>query len=450
MIHGIPISNVAPRGASAFDSDVGAVIVSDELLRFKEPLTVDALATLSCFSCDTSAMALLLPLIVPSPVSEVGGRERPLVTEVDEVIDGAPDGRFETIGRLVTGDESELVERTDCADAVLFAIGLDLLGSTGDEGGRFALTDGVTDFAALEGGRLRGILEADVPVVLTLRVDSDEAVDPRRLRAPVLGDISVFAVSNAVDPSLLFDSVEEGRDSAEGGRSNGDVELVFRTVDAWDLTDATEERTREVRSFGDRLLDTLRRPGTVVTLAFGVKDGVDTLSAPVDRIDEALVICPGVSFESGRWPDASRRVVVVAVLVLDTVECVLRATERIDTPDPFTVSPPAFVVWRLRTLARRECMLTFSSSSLGARDPRAAPLRGVPACETGLRRSSTETSISPLISLTAQPSKLSNPPSCFTFIHLLRSQRRTSIRVCSTSTRTCDVDESIASSGLVA
>lgn len=51
MMQGIPISNVEPRGRVCEVAPllVGSVIVSDEDLRFRVPLTVDVL---SCFSCD--------------------------------------------------------------------------------------------------------------------------------------------------------------------------------------------------------------------------------------------------------------------------------------------------------------------------------------------------------------------------------------------------------------
>lgn len=59
MMHGMPMSSVAPLGISLLSLDDAAPterwMVSDDDFRFSEPLTVDALLVeimLACFSCE--------------------------------------------------------------------------------------------------------------------------------------------------------------------------------------------------------------------------------------------------------------------------------------------------------------------------------------------------------------------------------------------------------------
>jgi len=390
------MSRVAPRGTPPGVSvrSVDFVIVSDELLRLRDSLTVDTLfedTTLACFSWEIAV--LFLPLMVP-PASSSAMCPFPLVT-MDECCDGVTEGFLETIRLTAAGDDIDEVERTEAEDGVLFAIGLSLEWSTGEGGGLFAFIGGVAGFAALDGGRLLGRRGVDVFAVLTLTVDTDEAVEPRRLRPAELGVMSVLAVSNAVDlPSLVEDNVEAGRDSPEGGLSMEGPALVLRIVDACDLTDAAVDLIREVRPLGDTLLDTLRLLCTVLTLALGVREGDVTLSdsATLDRTDEALLENPGVNFESGRCPDGTPRcrVVVVVVVAFDfeIVEYVLLATDFSDALEGLTESVPCLAVDRLRTPVRSECILPVSLSSalamLGRELPRAAPPLDVAEGETGL------------------------------------------------------------------
>ena len=228
---------MAPRGSCGPGA---SLIVSDELFRFSDPFTVAVLlveTTLACFSCVAFVPCLALPLTAPDPSLETPETER---------IDGAFEACLDT-GLLATGDV-EAVERIDAEDVVRFVNGVDLE-STGEGGGRFFVGGVVLD--AVDGARDRGNLcdvvavVREVPVVLTLAVDTADAVEPRRLRA-VFGVMSVFAVSNAVEPSLVvFDIVEGGRpESADDGRRvDGPTgEETFRMVEAWDLTEAALER----------------------------------------------------------------------------------------------------------------------------------------------------------------------------------------------------------------
>jgi len=256
------MSSVAPRGSCGAGA---SLIVSVELFRFRESFTVAALlveTTLACFPCVTITPGLLFPLTVPEGSLEVVDTER---------TEGAPDGCLE-IARLGAVGDVDAVERTDIEDTVRFVAGL-AFESTGEGAGRFLA--GVVGFDAVDGARDRGNLDAEVavvrevPVVFTLKLDTAEAVEPRRLRA-VTGVMSVFAVSNAVDTSLVvFDMVEGGRpERADVGlRDDGLAGERLRIVDVCDLTEATLERSLDPRSPGDRLPDTLRRPGTGDRLA---------------------------------------------------------------------------------------------------------------------------------------------------------------------------------------
>lgn len=225
-----------------------------------------------------------------------------MLAVTNECCDGAPD-TFLAMDRLaVAGEVTDVSERIEVDEIVLLAIPIDLVCSIGEGASRLTLFGVVLDLPALDGGRLLGNLGVDVAVVLTLTVDTDDATDPRRLRVVELGGISDLAVSNVVDPSLVVDIVEAGRDNPDGGRSIEGPATVRRIVDAWDLTDAALDRIFDVRSLGETLLDTLRRAGTVEILAFGVNDGDVAPSDLVmlDRTDDALMESPGVSFESGR------------------------------------------------------------------------------------------------------------------------------------------------------
>lgn len=350
MMHGMPISSVAPRGSCALGA---SLIVSDELFRFSDSFTVAALlvdATLACFPCAVLVPCRALPLTVPGLSLEIPDTER---------IDGAFEVCRET-GRLgAAGDASEW---TDAEDAVRFVIVVGLA-STGDGGGRF-LTGVVLD--VVDGTRGRGNLGVDVavvrvvPVVLTLTLDMADAVEPRRLRG-VTAVMSVLAVSNAVEPSLVvLDIADDGRPERadDGRRVDGPTgEETLRIVEAWDLTEAALERALDVRSPGVRLLDTLRRPGTGDRLA---RPEAGPWDMP-ERTEGEAVRWLGVSFESGRPVESAIRRVDVTVLVFEVTDRVLRATERTEALDGLTDS-----VFLEATLERSECMLPVSSSAFTA------------------------------------------------------------------------------------
>lgn len=381
MMHGMPISSVAPRGSCGLGV---SLIVSDELLRFSDSLTVAALlvdTTLACFSCAVLVPCLALPLTVPGPSLEALDNER-------------TDGAFEVCretGRLGTVGDVDAVERTDAEDAVRFVKVLGL-GSTGEGGGRFLAGGVVLD--AVDGARDRGNLGVDVavvrvvPVVLILTLDMADAVDPRRLR----GVMSVFAVSKAVEPSLVvFDIVDDGRPERadDGRRVDGPTgEETLRMVEVWDLTEAALERALDARSPGVRLLDTLRRPGTGDRLARPEAGPWDVIP---DRTDGGLVRWLGVSLESGRPVESARRLVDVTVLVFEVTDRVLLATERAEELDGLTDS-----VLLEATLVRSECILPVSSSAFTALTR--GPVLVVPLCvvdgDTGPYSSSTDSSSS--------------------------------------------------------
>lgn len=145
-MHGMPMSNVAPRGkvCDAALLLVGSVIVSDEDLRFSEPLTVDVL---SCFSCEVAFDSAFLSL------RTVGETllEDPLALRACDAIRGPVVGIF-----LEATEAVEAVERIDTFDGERLATGDNLVGSRGGTAGRFGLGEVL---AALEAGREGGALE---------------------------------------------------------------------------------------------------------------------------------------------------------------------------------------------------------------------------------------------------------------------------------------------------
>lgn len=107
-------------------------------------------------------------------------------------------------------------------------------------------------------------------------------------------------------------------------------------------------------------------------------------------------------------------------------------------------------------MLRLECKLRFNTlTRMLAVSPsppsRAAFLtRSTEPLGTGIRRSSTGTSIASLISFAAQASSSLKPPSCRMLIHRLPIRASRSDCVCSTCIRICDVCESITWLGSVA
>lgn len=211
------------------------MIVSEDDLRFKDPLTVDAEldeTTLPCFSCilDTvlavgegNAGALFFRLTVLGADDFVEAAEDvvALLAAFDNLGAGGSAGGDLLTGVLLDAIEGlvEVDDRTEVEEAVRFAAGLREFLSTGEDGGRLMAP---LVLAAVEGCRGLGVLGV-VPVVRTLAVETVEALDSLlvltlllltlRLVAPEveLGVTSDLAVSNAVDASLVADAVEVGR-----------------------------------------------------------------------------------------------------------------------------------------------------------------------------------------------------------------------------------------------
>lgn len=126
-MQGMPMSNVAPRGIPG--SSLGDAVdppdlrmVSEELLRFRDPLIVDALAvetTLPCFSCEPVCGGGMGDLeVVRGTGSGIGGRG---VLFFGGGVGGTPD--FRTVALLlgVEVEAVETVERIELVDIVRFA-----------------------------------------------------------------------------------------------------------------------------------------------------------------------------------------------------------------------------------------------------------------------------------------------------------------------------------------
>lgn len=245
---------------------------------------------------------------------------------------------------------------------------------------------------AVEGTRERGLLEVDTVLVdFVLAVERVEAVDKTRERPPAeVGVMSDLAVSNAVELSLREDMVDAGRDKPEGGRRVDGPGAVFRIVDACDFadfTEATDERKRAPLSLVDVVEDTCRRVDLVET-ASSLLTLVDLMEAGPTR-----VAWPGVNFESGRGFEVLT-VLREASVTRETVECVLRATDRTEAAEDLIVSSVALTASRATDSGRTECMLPASSSGFGDFRPPTRLAVALGVAFGGLNKSSTETSIS--------------------------------------------------------
>jgi hypothetical protein len=329
-MHGIPISRVAPRGTPSSCEESSAdwsVMVSVEVLRLRVPLTVRVLfvdTTLACFKCVLAGVDLAFAFTVPEPLNSVGleGADTPFS------FGGTGGGRLDFLeaALLVAVDAVETVddtdERAEEVESDLFAEGAGdsfFLSTEGEGGSRLLLVDMVETFDAVEDTLTLGEV-VDVAVVLTLVV---EVVDTTRdrvteLRAAELGVMSDFAVSKFVDPSLTVDIVEFGRDRPEGGRRVEGPATVLRIVEACDLTDAADDRTRaEAASLADAVdVRGLR------TAAGVCRDTVlvEATESRVEERTEVVTVCAGVSFESGRTPETLTLREVVAVVAREAVE----------------------------------------------------------------------------------------------------------------------------------
>lgn len=155
-----------------------------------------------------------------------------------------------------------------------------------------------------------------------------------------------------------------GRDATLGTRNDGVGVLCvcFLTVEARERTDATEpagdfgRETGEVSGAVRSRLD-VRAVVSVVVLS-GSSPTVDVEDA---RDNDREAGSPeGVSLESGRGPLGRRGCDVDNSLILDVVECVLRATERIELPEDINGSLGDGEAWcfarlRFNMLVLREC-----------------------------------------------------------------------------------------------
>jgi len=236
-MHGMPISNVEPRGTPV--SSLGAVsppesrMVSEELFLLRDPLTVDVLvveATLGCFSWSITAGAVEFASTATDESSIEDGEA---LSFFGGGVGGTPDFLTAVFLPGVEVEAVEAVDRTELVEIVLFATagaGVNLLLSTGEGGGFLLATDALE---AVEGARERAVLGVERVVLdLTLAVERVDAVDTTLERVPELGVMSDLAVSKVVELSLVDDMVDAGRDNPEGGRSVEDPATVLRTVDA--------------------------------------------------------------------------------------------------------------------------------------------------------------------------------------------------------------------------
>lgn len=158
------------------------------------------------------------------------------------------------------------VDRRDVVDGLFLIVpGLNFELSEVEDTARLTCEAGEA-FDALEGGLDLGSLGEFVPTVLLLAVDMVEAADCLRERAEVLGGSSDLALSNAVEPLLVVDTEDVGRERPEVDRETVDVgrsvegpATDFRKVEAWEVVDLTDAALDLGRDSGARELAVWRR-----------------------------------------------------------------------------------------------------------------------------------------------------------------------------------------------
>jgi len=264
-----------------------------------------------------------------------------------------------------------------------------------------------------------------------------DAVDVRRPE-------SENAVLNVVDASLIVDMDDVGRGDVvppppppppPGGRKVVDPPLSLRPVGVLERTD----------DLGLLVVVVLITEGVLDPPGVGVVRGVTLVISVLGRgfvfvgvvgslrVVDAIEAELGVNFESGRGPPEEEEE-DISGLFDSCVGVTLGLKLGLPFPNPIFklkfCSPLSFcegvillfIVFLLSTLARNETESASGSTLLSVAP--AGPVRRegvivvvagrafcVVAGECGDMRSSTGTSISPLISLTAHPSRALNPPS---------------------------------------
>lgn len=392
---------VAGSVGGVFGGAEVVLIVSDEPFRLSVDALLLVLATLSVFLCSDTRLCVRETTLGFAFGRGGTGIFASFFTGVPEILllaveavdvvermDGAIDGAFLTTGLLVEGDfEAKLV--------VDFVV----------------LTEEVLILDAVELFRERAVLYAVLApsfVVFVLTVETrelgrDDTIDNggRKLEA---GDdfLTVEAWLRAVRTDAMDDAVDFGLDNVED-------------VDVTDRRDETEEGPTIF--LGKGALGVVRASvSSTGSLSEGVGAGEDDFD--------------GVSFESGRGSVTLRRgdeAEAVEVEATENLDAAVRTLRTEGVMDAFDRAGRL----RERTLTRMDCMSLSLSLSFGA----LREARGVffaPPFSAGFRISSTGISILSLISLTAHPSMLSNPPSFLTPSQRLRNQDKTSSLVCST------------------
>jgi hypothetical protein len=433
MMHGMPMSRVAPRGASAsmarsVTTD-DSLIVSFDALRFSAGSAFPASGGTGGKS-DLDFVALIVPPVVARGLA-------PIFVGVSEAMLFLSTARFGCVLRAAV-DGVETLERIDVCDGdfSLSAAALALVD-------RVEAADAVDAALALRAAPRGGARPPGDRALAALAVLAAEAFLARGLSSGDVGAVTCVpnvvvisdAVLNSVLPALAVDMVDSGLVVSDGGglRVDGPARVV-RTVEVDDLTevkDAALLLTEEDAAVG--ALETLRG-GSLLT--------------------KELVDAAGVSLESGRGPGGGTMLVrppltlrlvgvvlTVARLLVDMVLRAMECTEGVPRV-PVGLSAPlrapgmGLAMFRDATLRGIERMLSPSKSPrVVGRADLGEPLTS----RSGLSRSSTGMSISSLISLTAQLSSESNPPFSRTANQRFRSHRKMCSRSWSTWTRMWDV-----------
>lgn len=170
---------------------------------------------------------------------------------------------------------------------------------------------------------------------------------------------------------------------------------VLRMVEACDFTDLTEAADDRTR-VGVSLVDA--RDGVWRRVDLVDNEVESSLFVATDLTDEIVdfPVCPGESLESGLRFEVLTVLREVTV-AREMVECVLRATDRIEAAEDFKFASFVRVPLRVTASGRSECILLASSWAFETLRPPARLGVTLGVAFGGLNKSSTGTSISAIL-----------------------------------------------------
>ena len=342
-MQGIPMSKVAPRGCmpdmsisteggswGASTAMVQVLTVSEDSFFFNSRTVSDEIFPVG-ISSSAIELALVLPLIV------LAGEGTPLFLARDKGLFSADTLTFlTTIFFDGVTDVEETVDLTEAIDGDLFApVGTVLFLA---DSGVLAATDGrfiFTDTDGVDGtlGRVMVTLSVDGLWVPMLAFEPAEVADSVLVLGVAEPGTSEFAVLNVVEPSLVVDKDEAGRDDislgvVDGGRKDVREGVPFDLIEVTDgVCDLGLVLARDVlEALGVTLVTSiLGTAGCCVVLAVVASLTSLTSLTILDRTEPVGLSPPelGENLESG----LSRSTLLVGIVAVDTVLLATLLTE---------------------------------------------------------------------------------------------------------------------------